>query len=73
MTSVMVRVLAVGVIDRGFEPLSIQTKDYQISTCCFSSRHTTSMSKNKDWLVWYRGNVSEGGHARGICFRVYSV
>ena len=32
---VMVSVLASSVIDRGFEPRSGQTKDYEICICCF--------------------------------------
>ena len=33
---VMVSVLALSVVDRGFEPRSDQTKDYQIGISCFS-------------------------------------
>ena len=34
--SVMVSLLASSAVDRGFEPRSGQTKDYEISICCFS-------------------------------------
>ena len=34
---IMVGMLAV--VDRGFEPLSDQTKDYIIGICCFSAKH----------------------------------
>ena len=39
----MVSVLAssVGVVDRGFELRSDQTKDNKIDICCFSTKHTT--------------------------------
>jgi hypothetical protein len=31
----MVSVFASSVVDRGFEPRSVQTKDYAIGMCCF--------------------------------------
>ena len=45
--AVMVSILALSVIYRGFEFGSGQTKDYKIGICCFSSKH----AKSKDWLV----------------------
>jgi hypothetical protein len=45
--------------DRGFESQSGQTKDYRISICCFTAKHTTLRSKNKDWLAWNQNNMSE--------------
>ena len=36
---VMVNVLALSAIDRGFEPRSGKTKDYKIGICCFSAKH----------------------------------
>jgi hypothetical protein len=36
----MAIVLSLGVVDRGFEPQSGQTKDYKIGICCFSAKHT---------------------------------
>ena len=35
----MVSVLASNEVDRGFEPWSVQTKDYKIGICCFSAKH----------------------------------
>jgi uncharacterized membrane protein YccC len=34
---VMISVLTSGVVDRGFEPRSDQTKEYEIGICCFSA------------------------------------
>jgi hypothetical protein len=55
----MVSVLAVSVVDRGFEPWSGQTKDYKIGTCCLSTKHAALRSKSKDWLARNQNNVSE--------------
>ena len=38
-------------VDRGFEPRSVQTKDYKIGICCFSAKHAALRSKDKDWLA----------------------
>ena len=38
------------VVDRGFELLSGQTKDYKIGVCCFSAKHAALRRKGKDWL-----------------------
>jgi hypothetical protein len=57
----MVSVLASSAVDRGFEPRSVQTKDYKIGICCFSAKHATLRRKSKDWLVWNEDNVSEWG------------
>jgi hypothetical protein len=46
-------------VDRGFEPRSGQTKDYEIGMCCFSSRYTALRRKSKDWLAHNQDNVSE--------------
>jgi hypothetical protein len=36
----MVSVFVSSVVDRGFEPRSVQTKDYKIvCMCCFSAKH----------------------------------
>ena len=37
----------------------VQTKDNKIGICCFSARHTSVMSKRKDWLARNGDNVSE--------------
>ena len=58
---VMVSVLALRAVDRGFAPRSGQTKDYTIGICCFSTKHAALRRKNKDWLVRNRDNVSECG------------
>jgi hypothetical protein len=36
---IMVRMLALSVVDHGFETQSGQTKDYKIGICCFSAKH----------------------------------
>ena len=37
-------------VDRGFDPLSFQTKDYKISICCFSAMHAALRSKSTGLL-----------------------
>ena len=67
---VMVSVLASNAIDRGFEPISGQTKDYKMGICCFAAKHTALRRKNKDWLDWNRDIVSEWGMSiRGLLFQ----
>ena len=56
---VMVSMLAWSVVYRGFEPCSGQTKDYKISICSFSAKHTALRRKSKDWLARNQNNVSE--------------
>jgi hypothetical protein len=36
----MVSVLTLSVVDRGFEPISDQTKDYAIGICYFHTKHS---------------------------------
>ena len=43
---VMDSVLASSAADRGFEPRSGQTKDYNIGICCYSARNAISRRKN---------------------------
>ena len=43
--------LASSAVNRGFEPRSSQTKDYEIGICCFSAQHAALRRKSKDWLV----------------------
>ena len=66
----MVSVLASTVVDRGFEPRSGQTKDYEIGICCFSAKHAC-WRKNKDWLARNQNNVSEWSDMsiRGLLFQ----
>ena len=45
---VMVSVLASITIDRGFEPQSGQTKDYNNGICCFFANHAALRRKSKD-------------------------
>ena len=68
---VMVSVLASSAVDRWFEPLSDQTKDYEIGICCFSAKHVALRRKIKDWLAWNQNNVSEWGDmsTRGLLFQ----
>ena len=67
----MVSVLASSVVYRGFEPRSGQTKDYQISICCFSAKHVALRRKSKDWLARNQNNVSEWSDmsTRGLLFQ----
>jgi hypothetical protein len=41
---------ATSAVDRGFEPRSGQTKDYNIGMCCFSAKHVALRRKSKNWL-----------------------
>ena len=52
-------VLASSAVDRGFEPYSGQTKDYEIGICCFSAKNHALRSKGKDWLSLNQEIVSE--------------
>jgi hypothetical protein len=58
---VMVSVLVSSAVDRGFDPRSGQTKDYEIGICCFSAKHTALRRKSKDGLARNQDNVSEWG------------
>ena len=58
---VMVSVLASSAVDRGFESLLGQTKDYKIGISCFSAKHAALRRKSKDWLARNQNNVSEWG------------
>ena len=49
--------LTSSVIDRGFKPLPVQTKDHNIGICCFSAKHAPLRSKCKDWLALYPNHV----------------
>ena len=67
----MFSVLASSAVDRGFESLLGQTKDYAIGICCFSSKHAALRRKIKDWLARNQNNVSEWGDMsiRGLLFQ----
>ena len=55
----MVSVLALSEVNRGIEPRSGQTKDYEIGIGCFSAKHEALRRKSKDWLAQNQNNVSE--------------
>ena len=63
--------LASSAVDLGFEPLSGQTKDYEIGICCFSVKHAALRRKSKDWLALNQDNVSKWGDMsiRGLLFQ----
>jgi hypothetical protein len=56
---VMVSVLALSAVYRGFEAWSGKTKDYEIGICSFSVKDRRLRSKSKDWLARNEYNVSE--------------
>ena len=57
----MVSVLTSSPVDRGLEPRSGQTKDYEIGICCFSAKQAALRREIKDWLTRNQDNVSEWG------------
>jgi hypothetical protein len=65
----MVSVLALSAVDRGFEPRSGKTKDYEIGICCFSAKHAELRCKN--WLARNQNNVSEWSYmsTHGLLFQ----
>ena len=68
----MVSVLTSSTVDRGFEPRSDQTKDYEIGICCFSViKHAALRRKSNDWLTRNQDNVSEWGEIsiHGLLFQ----
>jgi hypothetical protein len=64
-------VLVLSVVDRGFEPPSVQGRDYKIRICCFSAKQVALRRKRKDWLARNQNNVSERGDMsiRGLLFQ----
>ena len=67
----MVRDLASSAVNRGFEPWSGQTKDYEIGMCCFSAKHAALRRKRKEWLARNQDNVYQWGDmsTRGLLFQ----
>ena len=65
----MVSMLASSAVDRGFEPRSGQTKDYEIGICCFSTKHAALRRKNKDWLARNQNNVWSDMSTRELLFQ----
>ena len=59
ISRVMVSVLASSVVECGFEPQLVNTKDYRIGIFCFYAKHAALRRKSKDWLVRNQNNVSE--------------
>jgi hypothetical protein len=54
--------LVSSVVAHGFKPLSDQTKDYEISMCCFSVKHAVQGESQGQRLVGSnQDNVSEWG------------
>jgi hypothetical protein len=49
--SAIVCILASIEIDHWFDSLLLLSQTYKIDICCFSAKHTTLMSKSKDWLA----------------------
>ena len=72
-SSVMVGVFATSVVYRGFEPLSVQTKDYIIGIYCFSAKDAALRSKSEDWLARNQNNVSEWSDMSSCGWTVGSV
>ena len=71
----MISVLALSVVDSGFEPRSGQAKDYKIGICYFSSKHAAWSINSKDWLTRNQDYVSECGDMsiRGLLFQWVST
>jgi hypothetical protein len=48
-----------------------QTKDFNISICCFSAKHAALRRKSKDWLARNQNNVIEWSDMsiRGLLFQ----
>ena len=59
ISGVMVSMLTSSALDYGFESRSGQTKDYKISYCCISAKHTAIRRKSKNWLAQKHDNVFE--------------
>ena len=56
---VMISVLYLSVVDREFECWSCQIKDYEMGSCCFSTKNAVLRSKSTDWFAQNQDNVSE--------------
>jgi hypothetical protein len=59
ISDVMVGVFAWNAVNGGFDPRRGQTKDYNISSCYFSTKHASLRNKSKDWLTLNWDNVSK--------------
>ena len=56
MGGVMVRLLVLIAVERGFEPWLGQSNVYKIGICCFSAKHTCGIKEKEQRLV---GSASE--------------
>ena len=56
---IMVSVFNSRVVDHGFKPQSVQTKDYQMGISCSSAQHAALRRKSKDWLARNQDNMSK--------------
>ena len=67
----MVSVVASSAVDRRFESLSGQTKDYKIDICRFSAKHASFRSKSQNYSARIQDNVFEWGDmsTRGLSFQ----
>jgi hypothetical protein len=68
---VTISVLFSSAVDRGFDPQTGQTKDYEIGICCFSAKHATLRKKDKDWLARNQDKASKWGDMaiRGLLYQ----
>jgi hypothetical protein len=71
IAGIMVSVLSLSAVDRGFDPRLGQTKDYKTGICCFSAKHAALRRESKGWLAWNQNNVSEWSDmsTRGLLFQ----
>jgi hypothetical protein len=69
--SVIVSVLGLSAVDRGFKSRSGQTKDYKLVFVAYNTKHAVLKRKNKDWLARNQDNVSEWSdmYIRGLLFQ----
>ena len=72
---VIISVLALSIVDRGFEPWWGKIKDYKIDICYFSAKHAALRRKSKDWLARNQDNITELGNMsiRGVLLQWVSV
>ena len=63
----MVSVFSSSAVDRGFEPRSSQTKDFNIGICCFSAKHAALRSK--DYLARNQNNEWSDMSTHGLLFQ----
>ena len=57
----MVSMFASSTVDRGFEPRSVQTKDYQKKYVAYAPSIKEKEQQQQNWLAWNQDNVSEWG------------